>query len=124
MPATQRPVAPGRRPRTGRSNGQAIVEFALVFPVFLFLLLIAVDVGRLYFSLIEVHNAAREAAAVGAVNPTDVATIRAHATQETSSQAQVGEAALAVDVSCANSAGSSMACASAPGGPGPGTRSP
>ncbi len=120
MAATQRPSAPERRPRTGRSSGQAIVEFALIFPVFLFLLLVAVDVGRLYFSLIEVHNAAREAAAVGAVNPTDIATIRAHATQETSSQAQAGESALAINVACADSGGSALACSAAPGGAGAG----
>jgi len=55
---------PARRARaSGPSGGQSIVEYALVFPVFLFLLVIAIDAGRLYFSLIQVHNAAREGAA-------------------------------------------------------------
>ncbi len=44
-----------------RAQGQALVEFALVVPVMLVLLLLAVDFGRLFFSYIAINNAAREA---------------------------------------------------------------
>ena len=47
------------RPHT---RGQALVEFALALPVMIFVLLIAIDFGRVFFSYIEVNNAAREAA--------------------------------------------------------------
>ncbi len=111
------PVGPEPPDRwVDRSRGQAIVEFALIFPIFLLLLLIAVDAGRLYFSLIQVHNAAREGAAVGAVSPTDLAAITARARQETNAQAQRGEHAIAVAVACASPSGTSIACSSAPGG--------
>jgi len=97
-----------------------VVEFALVFPVFLLLLLIAVDFGRMYLSLIEIHNAAREGAAVGASNPTDLATIAARARQEANSQAQQGESALVVSAVCADPSGAAVVCSGAAGGPGAG----
>jgi len=109
--------SPGRPPL---ARGQAIVEFALIFPIFLLLLLIAVDAGRLYFSLIQVHNAAREGAAVAAVTPTDLAAITARARQETNAQGQRGEGAVTVAVSCATESGTTMSCSSAPGGAGAG----
>ncbi len=42
-----------------RSRGQALVEFALVLPVMMLILLIVVDFGRLYQSWIQLNNAAR-----------------------------------------------------------------
>jgi PKD repeat protein len=120
MTSASCPSAPTARSRVDRSRGQAIVEFALIFPIFLLLLLIAVDAGRLYFSLIQVHNAAREGAAVGAVSPTDLASITARARQETNAQAQRGEHAIAVAVACGSASGTSLACSRAPGGSGAG----
>lgn len=48
-------------------RGQAIVEFALVLPLFLVLLFALVDFGRGYQAWLQVTNAAREGARVGAV---------------------------------------------------------
>ena len=48
------------------ARGQALVEFALVLPVMLLLLLLAVDFGRLFFTYIAVNNAAREATSYAA----------------------------------------------------------
>jgi PKD repeat protein len=106
--------------RDPRSLGQSVVEFALVVPVFIFLLLMAVDFGRLFFSYVQVTNAAREGAAYAAAAPTDTVGIQARALQETSVQGQAGEHPLVVTASCANTAGASMACANAPGGTGKG----
>jgi PKD repeat protein len=108
--------------RAGPTRGQAVVEFALIMPVFLLLLLLAVDFGRLYFSRIELTNAAREGAAFGASSPTDLASIAGHARLETSSQAQRGETAIAVSATCADAAGATLACSQATGGPGAGNR--
>jgi len=45
--------------------GQAVVEFALVLPVFMLLLLAGVEFGRAYLDLHLLTNAAREGARVG-----------------------------------------------------------
>jgi PKD repeat protein len=108
--------------KTGRvpSRGQSLVEFVIVLPVFLFLMLIAIDFGRLYFSNIEVTNAAREAATYAAANPSDTTGIQLHATQEANSQGQAGESALVVTTTCTDSGGASIACSAASGGAGTG----
>ena len=69
------------------------------------LLLMAVDFGRLFFTYIQVSNAAREAAAYGAAQPTDTVGMQARAVQEKNSQTQ-GEGPLdPIATSCANQAG-------------------
>jgi PKD repeat protein len=59
---------PGRR--ASRSQGQAVVELALILPVFLILLASALDLGRLFYSQISVNDAAREATLEASRNPT------------------------------------------------------
>lgn len=56
-------VARGRRVR----NGQSLVEFALVLPVFLLVLFGLIDVGRLVYMNSVLSQAAREGARVAAV---------------------------------------------------------
>src|SRR5262245_51647344 len=72
-----RALLSGRRSR----RGQSVVEFALILPVFVFLLLMAIDFGRLFFSYVQVTNAAREGAAYAAAAPTDSVGIEARALQ-------------------------------------------
>jgi PKD repeat protein len=60
-----------RRPGDARSRGQSLVEFALILPVLLVLLLITIDFGRLYLSYITLNNVARVAANFGSTNPSD-----------------------------------------------------
>jgi Flp pilus assembly protein TadG len=57
----------------GRARGQALVEFAFVFPVIVLLAFGFIDVGRAVFSYNTLTNAAREAARVAAVNQVDPA---------------------------------------------------
>ena len=90
---------------------QAVVEFAIILPVFLLFVLMAIDFGRLFFTYIQVSNAAREAANYGAVQPTDTVGMQAACRQEKNAQAQ-GEGAL--DRSprpVATPAGTTIACA-------------
>lgn len=118
--ATGRPRTRARPPALRQSRGQALVEFALILPVFLLLLVIAVDFGRLFFSYIQIHNAAREAAAFGARQPTNDVEMTNAALRETSSQGQGGENPLTLSAACANPFGATIACSAATGGAGAG----
>ena len=51
-----------------RSHGQALVEFALVLPIFLVLILGVFDFGRLIFLHTSMTNGAREGARLATVN--------------------------------------------------------
>jgi Flp pilus assembly protein TadG len=61
-----------------RSPGQALVEFALVIPIFLLLLVALFDLGRAVFAYNTLTNAAREGARIAIVNQ-DEASIVQHA---------------------------------------------
>src|SRR6478672_9503773 len=56
--------------RASRSQGQAIVELALILPIFLILLASALDLGRLFYAQISINDAAREAALEASEHPT------------------------------------------------------
>jgi PKD repeat protein len=99
-----------------------VVEFAIVLPVMLLLLLMAIDFGRLFFSYVQINNAAREGAAYAAANPTDLSGITTYARQETDAQSQRGEGTLAVSAACADPSGVAIACVDATGGAGAGNR--
>lgn len=58
------------------SRGQSIIEFAIVLPVLLLLVMGVIDFGRVYFAYVSVTNGARNGAehashGVGAVADTD-----------------------------------------------------
>jgi Flp pilus assembly protein TadG len=85
------------------------VEFAVVLPVLLMLLLLAADFGRLFFSYIAVTNAAREATYHAALHAGDTSFdlqdykdgVTAAAAREANVQAQGGEGTLSVsDPTC------------------------
>ncbi len=49
--------------------GQGLVEFAIVLPILILIMLIALDFGRLFFSYVTLNNATRIAANFGATDP-------------------------------------------------------
>ena len=57
-----------RRRRGAHRRGQALVEFALVIPLFLLLLVSIFDLGRAVFAWNTLSNAAREGARIAIVN--------------------------------------------------------
>jgi Flp pilus assembly protein TadG len=95
-------------------RGQALVEMALILPLLMLLLLMAIDFGRVFFSYIQITNAAREAAAYAALSPTDTAGILAAAMKETDAQSQNGESAITIDApTCMAPSGTVIACTAA-----------
>jgi len=56
--------------RGSRRRGQSLVEFALILPVLLLLVLGAMDLGRAYFTSISLENAVKEGAFFGSRAPT------------------------------------------------------
>ncbi|MDA8439676.1 MAG: pilus assembly protein [Propionibacterium sp.] len=98
-----------------RSRGQALVEFAVILPVLMLILLGSIDFGRIMFSYIQINNAAREGVAYAMGQPNDVAGITQRALQETDVQSQRGENPVTVTVTCIDSAtGTVVTCSSAP----------
>lgn len=59
---------PRGTPLSGREEGQAAVEFLLVFPFVVLFLALLVDLGIMMYEFVSVSNAAREGARYGAVN--------------------------------------------------------
>ena len=51
------------------SRGQAIVEFAIILPLMMLLLVLALDFGRVFFGWVGLHNASRIAANEAARHP-------------------------------------------------------
>ena len=64
--ARRRGCVPAPRAEKRHQAGQALVELALIFPLFILLLLGAAEFGRLAYAAIEVSNAARAGASYGA----------------------------------------------------------
>jgi Flp pilus assembly protein TadG len=56
------------RRASGTRRGQALVEFALVLPIFILVLVAIVDLGRAVFAYNTLTNAAREGARMAIVN--------------------------------------------------------
>jgi Flp pilus assembly protein TadG len=70
MHSAQRLQAARKPARRRAFRGQAMVEFALLLPVLLLLLVVAIDFGRLFATFVAVNNAAREGAAYAGLHPT------------------------------------------------------
>lgn len=51
-------------------KGQALVEFALIVPLLLLLILIIIDFGRAFYIQTALQNGAREGARFGTIHPT------------------------------------------------------
>lgn len=62
-------LLPAHRQLDTTSRGQALVEFALVLPILLLLLVFAIDFGRVFFGWVGIHNAARIGANYAASHP-------------------------------------------------------
>jgi Flp pilus assembly protein TadG len=68
-----------------KTNGQSLVELAIVLPLLLLIVMGIFDLGRGVFYYSAIHNAAREGARYGAIDHCDTAGIRNAATSMTGS---------------------------------------
>ncbi len=58
-----------------KENGQALVEMALILPIFLLLLFGSVEIGRISYTYLAINNSARDGARVASVGGNDLAII-------------------------------------------------
>jgi Flp pilus assembly protein TadG len=108
IPTTRRPATAARSRRT-KSRGQSLVEFALVFPLFVLLLSAMVDFGMGLFTYMSVNNAVRDAGRFAATNCTTITctdAVRARAVAASGNAIRSNE----VTVACTKAAGGSVAC--------------
>ena len=94
-------------------RGQSLVELALIFPIFILLLVGAAEFGRLAYAAIEVSNAARAGASYGSlshITASDFTNIELVATTDAANM--TGVTALATNF-CACSTGGTITCSTA-----------
>lgn len=96
-----------------RERGASAVEFALVMPVLLIMLMGMIDFGLAINAQAVLSNAAREAARAGSFNATDSAATTTVALN--SSSTLLGDDPT-VDVTCTTMSGSAINCSSAVAG--------
>ena len=100
-----------RATRDERGRGQALVEFAIVLPVFFLLVAGMFDFGLGIYSDLTLVNAAREGARLGVIDPGNTSAI------ETRVRAMAGNldpAKLSVTVACERPSGTSFTACTSP----------
>ena len=118
------------RRRRQPHRGQALVEFALLLVPLMFLLLGAVDLGRVFFAQITISNAARAGAMQAAITPASdagadctsanyssnliVCAVQNETGQRGASSTSIVIPASAITVSCQDASGAPTACPAAP----------
>ena len=95
------------------SEGASFVELAVVLPVFLLIVVPAVDIGRALYVSIEVASAAQAGAAYGIQNPTDVSGMQSASASGTSNISGVSATAT-YGCECSDGTSASASCATAP----------
>jgi Flp pilus assembly protein TadG len=67
-----------------REKGQSLVEVAILFPIMLLLLMGVVDLGRAYYAMVALNDAAEEGALYAAIEPDNLTEIQNRAVHATS----------------------------------------
>ena len=78
----RRRLTADRAERRERRRGQSLVELCLAMPLLLLLLLGTIDLGRMFYYTVQMHNAVREGAGYGAHFPTDTGGMTSRVTTE------------------------------------------
>ncbi len=86
----------------GRTRGQSLVEFSLVIPLMLFLVLFGIDFGRVFLGWVELNNVVREAANFAAENPTAWNTVNPNTAVQAQYQSLVQNEAAGINCTLPN----------------------
>jgi len=97
-----------------REGGSALVELALLLPIFMVLIYAAVDFGRAYYMAQEVASAAHAGAEYGSQNPTDTAGMQAAAQIAAPDVPGLSISTPTYGCECANGSSYSASCYSTP----------
>lgn len=95
-------------------TGSSLVELALTLPIFLLLLMAAVDFGRVYYLAMEVAGAAHAGAEYGVQSPTDITGIKAAATADAPDVPNLSVTTPTYGCECADGTGYSASCSNSP----------
>ncbi|MGC9224473.1 MAG: TadE/TadG family type IV pilus assembly protein [Terracidiphilus sp.] len=95
-------------------RGSSLVELAMVLPVFMLLLLGAVDFGRAYYLSMEIAGAAHAAAVYGSQNPTDTAGMQSAALKGAPNAANLSVSSATYGCECSDGSNYSASCSAAP----------
>lgn len=98
-------------------DGGSLVELALVMPLFLLLMLGALDFGRAYYLSIEIAGAAHAAAVYGSQNPTDTTGMTAAAQDDAPNVPNLSVETPTYGCECADGTSYSATCTTAPSCP-------
>jgi Flp pilus assembly protein TadG len=101
-------MPPLRRRDRRRSRGQSLVEFALVFPLFMLLVFGLVDLGRLVYANNALAEAAREGARWGSVQARSALALDAIETYTVDRIAGIG--GVTATATCIKPAGDTQPC--------------
>lgn len=96
-----------------QSEGGSFVELAIVLPLFMILLVLAVDLGRAFYASIEVASAAHAGAIYGLANPYDTSGMIAAAKSGASNLVNVNATAT-YGCECSDGTSASSQCATIP----------
>jgi Flp pilus assembly protein TadG len=95
-------------------NGASLVELALIFPLFVLLMLGSVDFGRAYYLAIEVAGAAQAAAVFGSKNPADTAGMKVAAQDDAPNVPNLTVTTPTYGCECADGSSYSASCTTTP----------
>ena len=82
-----------------KDSGQSLVEFALILPVLMYILLGAVDLGRVFYYQVTITGAAREGVRAASVITNTDADVRNAARNEVSSTIALPDSSIAINPS-------------------------
>ena len=98
-------------------GGGSLVELALVMPLFLLLMLGALDFGRAYYLSIEIAGAAHAAAVYGSQNPTDTTGMTTAAQDDAPNVPNLSVGTPTYGCECSDGSNYSATCTTAPSCP-------
>ena len=94
-------------------EGSSLIETAILLPMFLFLFVGVVDIGRAYYVAIELTSAAHNGALYGIQNPSDTSGMQTASTQGASNLSNLSSSAT-YGCECSDGSAASASCVNVP----------